>query len=317
MSSDVSSVTSHFATAHEGFSTTTSGQVLAAAPTVGLNSVAGLVDGSVFVGVIEPGATKEQVFTGIVDTGGAQITGVVWTKGTNVAHSTGVSIVDYDTGTGFNMMRKGILVSLDQDGTLKAGAVDSATVLASNVVTNPKILAAAVTSPKVDWSTTGGIWWEELGRTTLAVAGDTISLTSFTARKYLKIIIDVRDTGGTINPLVRFNSDSGANYSINYNDNGGANANAVSQTQIALDTGAAAAYPFHCIVEVENILATEKMCWLQSVGRGTVGGGNVTTMRTGSAKWANTLAQINRVDIINTGTGDYAIGSEVIVLGHD
>src|SRR4051812_26308812 len=95
--SDVSTVVKHFATANEGFTTTTNGQVLSGATTVGLNSVAGLTDGSVFVGVIEPAGTKEQVFTGTVDTGGAQITGVIWTKGTNVTHSTGVSVVDYDT----------------------------------------------------------------------------------------------------------------------------------------------------------------------------------------------------------------------------
>jgi hypothetical protein len=150
MSSDVSSVTNHFVTANEGFNTTTSSQTNSGANTVALNSVSGLTNGSVFVGVIEPGATKEQVFTGIVDTSGSQITGVVWTKGTNVDHATGVSVVDYDTGTAFNMMRKGLLVSFDQDGTLKAGAVDNAAVLASGVVTTAKIADDAVTAAKLD-----------------------------------------------------------------------------------------------------------------------------------------------------------------------
>jgi hypothetical protein len=43
----------------------------------------------------------------------------------------------------------GLLVSLDQDGTLKSGAVDVAAVLASNVVTTAKINDAAVTAAKV------------------------------------------------------------------------------------------------------------------------------------------------------------------------
>lgn len=147
--SDVSSVTSHFPTANEGFANTTSGSVSSGATIVGLNSTAGLTNGSVFVGVIEPGTVKEQVFTGIVDTGGTQITGVVWTKGTNIDHASGVSVVDYDTGTAFNMMRKGILVHSDQDGTLKAGAVDVAAVLANNVVETTKIKDANVTYAKL------------------------------------------------------------------------------------------------------------------------------------------------------------------------
>lgn len=149
MSSDVSLVTNHFATANEGFNTTTSNTTNSGANTVGLNSVSGLTNGSVFVGVIEPGEAKEQVFTGTVDTGDSQITGVVWTKGTNIEHATGVSVVDYDTGTGFNMLRKGVQVHADQDGTLKAGAVDNAAVLASDVVTTAKILDANVTNTKL------------------------------------------------------------------------------------------------------------------------------------------------------------------------
>lgn len=48
-----------------------------------------------------------------------------------------------------NQLIDGLLVSLDQDGTLKAGAVDNAAVLASNVVTTAKILDANVTTAKI------------------------------------------------------------------------------------------------------------------------------------------------------------------------
>lgn len=115
--SDVTAVTSHFATANEDFNTSTSSVTNAGANTVGFNTIGDLVDGSVFVGVIEPGTAKEQVFTGIVDLGGSRITGVVWTKGSNVEHANGVSVVDYDTGTSQNMFVKGMLVQHKQDGT--------------------------------------------------------------------------------------------------------------------------------------------------------------------------------------------------------
>ena len=48
-----------------------------------------------------------------------------------------------------NKMVDGLLVSHDQDGTLKAGAVDNAAVLASNVVETAKIKDGAVTAGKL------------------------------------------------------------------------------------------------------------------------------------------------------------------------
>ena len=48
-----------------------------------------------------------------------------------------------------NRLVDGLLISNDQDGTLKAGAVDVAAVLASDVVTTAKILDANVTAAKI------------------------------------------------------------------------------------------------------------------------------------------------------------------------
>lgn len=114
--SDVSGASKYFVTPNEGFSTTTSGTVASGATSVGLNSVAGLTNGTTFVGVIEPAGTKEQIFTGVVDTSGSQITGVVWTKGSNIDHATGVSVVDYDTGTALKLMTTGLLKQHTQAG---------------------------------------------------------------------------------------------------------------------------------------------------------------------------------------------------------
>jgi hypothetical protein len=107
--SDVSAVVNYFPTVNEGFTTTCGGTIAPAATTVPLNSVSGLTNATTFVGIIEPGGTNQQVFTGTVDTGGSQITGVKWTRGTNVTHASGVTIVDYSTGTAINMISAGIL----------------------------------------------------------------------------------------------------------------------------------------------------------------------------------------------------------------
>ena len=117
MATSVSSVTSHFPDAENGFSTTTSGSVASGATTVGLNSVAGYTNGEPVVFVIDPANSKKQTFTGIMDTSGSRVTGVIWTAGTNVAHDAGATVVDYATATHIAMISKGIKVEHNQDGT--------------------------------------------------------------------------------------------------------------------------------------------------------------------------------------------------------
>lgn len=113
----VTSVTSHFPVAKEGFTTTLSSTIASAAATVPLNSVTGYSNGDTAVLVIEPAsATNKQVVTGIVDTTGVQLTSAVWTEGTNQTHNTGSTVVDYVTATHMSMVTKGILVDHSQSG---------------------------------------------------------------------------------------------------------------------------------------------------------------------------------------------------------
>jgi hypothetical protein len=140
--SDVSTVTHLLPRANEGFSTTLGSTILSGATTVPLTSITGLTNGTTFIGIIEPGATNQQVFTGIVDTGGSQVTGVKWTRGTNVAHSAGVQIVDYLTGTAINMLSKWAGVQHNDDGT--HGAVTATSVTISNGLT---VSGGSVTVP--------------------------------------------------------------------------------------------------------------------------------------------------------------------------
>lgn len=127
--SDVSNVTKFFPTVNEGFITTVAGSSVSSGGTsVSLAGVAGLTNGSVFVGIIEPGAANQQVFTGTVDTAGSQIIDVEWTRGANVVHPIGATVVDYITGTAINMITAGILKFANQDGTLKAIVAPAATI---------------------------------------------------------------------------------------------------------------------------------------------------------------------------------------------
>lgn len=151
-SSDVSAVTTNFfPRAHEGFITTVGGSgVSSGGATVPLTSVAGLNNGDIFIGVVDPGSNAEQTFVGVVDVPGLQITGVNWTRGSNTAHAAGKTVVDYVSGTYINLIQKGLLVSHDQDGTLKAGSVDNTAVLADNIITTAKISDTQITPNKLN-----------------------------------------------------------------------------------------------------------------------------------------------------------------------
>ena len=154
MSTDVSSVTKHFPSAENGFTTTTSGSVSSGATTVGLNSVAGYTNGETAVFVIDPtDASKKQTFTGVIDTSGVQVTGVIWTAGTNVAHASGATVVDYATATHISMITKGLLVEHDQDGT--HGAVTATSVTATTgTFTN---LTVSGTATSQGWTALGDV----------------------------------------------------------------------------------------------------------------------------------------------------------------
>ncbi len=121
MATNVSSATKFFPKPQEGFTTTTSGSVSSGATTVGLNSTGNYSNGDTVVLIIDPGVSnKEQSFMGVVDTGGVQLTGVVWTSGTNVAHSSGATVVDYVAAAHIQLLSAGILVSHNADGTPRA-----------------------------------------------------------------------------------------------------------------------------------------------------------------------------------------------------
>jgi hypothetical protein len=154
----VTSATKLFPTAQEGFTTTLASTISSGAATVPLNSVTGYANGETIVLVVDPtDASKKQAFTGVVDTAGVQLTGVVWTEGTNTSHTAGATVVDYETATHWALYSKGLLRDHNQSGyhkTLKddngnewiaqtstASAVNEVTVANAATGNNPIISA--------------------------------------------------------------------------------------------------------------------------------------------------------------------------------
>lgn len=123
MSTSVSSAAKYFPTAQDGFTTTLNGGISSGAATVPLASTGSYSNDDIVVLTIEPGTSgKEQVFTGVMDVGGSQVTSVVWTKGSNVPHSSGVTISEYVSATHQALNAAGWRIAHNDDGTHKSGA---------------------------------------------------------------------------------------------------------------------------------------------------------------------------------------------------
>lgn len=191
--------------------------------------------------------------------------------------------------------------------------------LAANSVTTAKIANSSVTASKIDWASTGpngGIWWEELGRTTLAVNGDTMAIATIAARKYLQVLIHANATGGTIAFNLNFNGDTAANYAYRNSSNGGADGTASSAT-FGYAGAPAATGVMQSQVFITNILSLEKIAQFVASNNNGSGAANAPNRLEGNLKWANTTAQITSLTVTNNGTGDFAAGAEVLVLGHN
>jgi len=194
-------------------------------------------------------------------------------------------------------------------------ALADGTGISDNAIITRHVLDANITPAKLS---SAARWWEELGRTTLSGAGDTISVTSLAAKKYLKIIVFTNGTGGTTDAILRLNNDSSTSYKQTaIYDNAGTLAidNASSSTSFTLDAfTTSSGNSIFAELDVLNVSGLAKLMTGQiNSYRGT---GNDVTFYDTHARYTGTSV-ISRVDVLNNGTGDFAIGSEVIVLGHD
>lgn len=156
----------------------------------------------------------------------------------------------------------------------------------------------------------------ELGRTTLTATGDTITVQDLPARKYLKVIMNIIASGSLSN-LLRLNSDSSTNYARRTSSNGAADAAVTGATALYSEATGVTGNVFLVEMNIVNIASSEKVMFGKSVTRGTAGSGAAPNRTELSGKWVNTSDQITRLDLTNIDTGDFAIGSEVIVYGHN
>lgn len=160
--------------------------------------------------------------------------------------------------------------------------------------------------------------FQVLADVTLGSAGDTISSGTFTAKKFLRIYSIYQSSGGNADCNIRFNNDSGSNYAVVFAALSAATTTSTSQTSLIV-TGATTITNQFLFGDINNAAAArEKAIWYTRCETSTAGAGNAPNISNFMGKWANTSAQITRIDLLNlAGAGDFATGSRLVVLGKD
>lgn len=161
-----------------------------------------------------------------------------------------------------------------------------------------------------------GFGYQEIARTTLVAAADVITVSSIPPYKYLIFLLYGNAGGGTVDTNFKFNNDGGSNYMSTHNVSYGAAVANGNTTSVASESGATDSGGINTgrIEVIANITAEEKNFLYGFISQDAAGA-TIPTYLNGFGKWMNTSAQINRIDWNNSGTGDFAIGSEIVVLG--
>ena len=166
---------------------------------------------------------------------------------------------------------------------------------------------------------TGG--WKELARTTLGSAGDTISVASLADKQYY-MVLGNHLPSGNFRTTYRINNDSSGSegssgtYALRKSEDG--NSENVTGSQIGIYLGNQDTNTDYFDVSyLQNISTDEKFMINHNMRTGGSGAGAYPRRVEAVAKWSNTSDAINRIDAINDQGGNYASGSEVVVLGYD
>ena len=175
----------------------------------------------------------------------------------------------YETGSGTDVQRsitlsisnrlneiKIIDGSVAESTTTGAGTAPKRVEVAGTFEENPQITSIQVKND-ASGSYAAGSYITVLGATEPATA-DSITVSSFAARKYLKAQMFAQGTGGTINCNLTFNNDTSGNYSIRESVNSGTDFTNHTQSNTDNLTGTVTGN-ISVIVDINNEASKEKL----------------------------------------------------------
>lgn len=159
--------------------------------------------------------------------------------------------------------------------------------------------------------------WGKAGSTTLGSAGDDIDITDLTTNKFNQVLIHGLEDSANITYKQTINNDGGSLYAFRRSGNGGADGTGTSEASVGIN---ASAFGEAFIVEyIIAISGEEKLgiafdCIRTTAGAGSAPNRDETVFKYVPATLTDT---IDRIDVNNSSTGNFATSSNISVLGSD
>ena len=159
-------------------------------------------------------------------------------------------------------------------------------------------------------------FWEELASVTLTANGDTLDSGTFAAKNYLWVQIYIKNSG-TINNAIKYNSSTGNLYYWRRNlDGDGGISDTAQNNDPTISMSSLGGFPMFANLFYSNKLNEDKISIGHTNFCNTSGSGNPPRSRFGNNRYEDT-AQITKITITNSETGQYNLGSFIRVYGHD
>ena len=140
-----------------------------------------------------------------------------------------------------------------------------------------------------------------------------ITWSGLTAKPYM-MVLGHGIASGSASRKYQFNGDTGNNYARRSSGNGASDFTSTSAERYDLHRNSNTGFDIHHIINTSD---QEKLVIANGVEIGGSGASTAPDREEVTAKWANTSDSITSVKLFNTSSGDYASGSEVVVLGYD
>ena len=152
---------------------------------------------------------------------------------------------------------------------------------------------------------------------TLGSAGDTLSISDLTAKKFNQFFAHALSVTGNTQHKFRYNNNSNPVYAYRYNVNGGSDNPAAPLTLLEPDPTGTNVDKFSVNYTV-SISGEEKLCIIYTITGGGEGAGTAPARMEFVGKFVPSPdSDIERIDLFNASAGDFDTSSNLSALGTD